>query len=190
MAAICLAAAALATAGCDQKMRYQPRYQAMDESHFEPFGDKRAARPLVEGTVPRGYLDGDSLLHTGKIEGKDSEVYPFTITKEVLERGRERFNIQCSPCHGRLGNGNGMIVQRGMVRPPDYTEDRLTTAPPGYIFGVISNGFGRMFRQDQIPVRDRWAIVAYVKTLQHSRTAKLEDVPEADRPKVAAGGAQ
>jgi hypothetical protein len=190
MAAICLAAAALATAGCDQKMRYQPRYQAMDMSHFEPFGDKRAARPLVEGTVPRGHLDADGLLHTGKLNGQDSEAYPFEITREVLERGQERFNIQCSPCHGRQGNGNGMIVQRGMVRPPDYTEDRLTTAPPGYIFGVISNGFGRMFRQDQIPVRDRWAIVAYVKTLQHSRTAKLEDVPEVDRPKVAAGGAQ
>ncbi len=188
-AAIALALAALALSGCDQKMRYQPRYQPLDKSGFEAFGDGRQGRPTIAGTVARGQLYADDLLNTGKLDGKDSDVYPFPITREILERGHERFNIQCSPCHGRLGDGNGMIVQRGMVRPPSYHDDRLSTAPPGYIYGVITNGFGRMFKQPQIQVRDRWAIAAYIKALQASQNAAPEDVPEADRPKIAAGGA-
>ena len=178
-----------ALCGCDQKMRYQPRYQPMDQSAFAPFEDQREARPIIEGTVARGQLYADSLLHTGKApDGTDSSEYPFSITREVLERGQARFNIYCSPCHGRTGEGNGMIVQRGMVQPPSYHDDRLTTAPPGYIVNVITNGFGRMFKQPQVPVRDRWAIAAYVKTLQMSQNADPAAVPQAVRDQAAAAG--
>ena len=193
LASACAAAllALAVTAGCDQKMRYQPRYQPLDMSEFAPFGDSRTGRPIPDGTVARGQLYDDTLLHSGKApDGTDSEQYPFDITREVLERGQERFNIYCSPCHGYRGDGNGMIVQRGMVRPPSYHEDRLTTAPPGYIVNVIGNGFGRMFKQGHIPAHDRWAIAAYVKTLQLSQDADPADLPAGAADARAAGGAQ
>ena len=188
LSAACALTLLAALCGCDQKMRYQPRYQPSDQSVFAAFEDHRTGRPTIEGTVARGQLYADTLLHTGKApDGSDSSEYPFSITREVLERGQARFNISCSPCHGRTGDGNGMIVQRGMVQPPSYHDDRLTTAPPGYIVNVIGNGFGRMFKQPQVPVRDRWAIAAYIKTLQLRQNADPAEVPQEVRDQATAG---
>ena len=175
---------ALVLAGCQQQMGGQPSYKPQDENPM--FADHRAARPLVPGTVFRGDLRADDALYTGKVNGKEVDEFPIKITREVLERGENRFNIYCSPCHSKLGDGNGMIVQRGVSRPPSYYEDRLLTAPLGHIYDVITNGYGRMYSYDHVPVRDRWCIVAYVKTLQIRHEGKLSDVPPALQPKLEA----
>ena len=170
-------------------MHDQPKYEPLEESPF--FGDARSARPIVPGTVARGRLHDDTLLYTGKVGGADADVFPFPITGEVLERGRERFNIFCSVCHGRLGDGEGMIARRGFRRPPSYHIDRLRQAPVGHFFDVITNGFGAMpDHATQIPVRDRWAIIAYIRALQRSQHATLDDVPLQEREKLTAGGQQ
>ena len=122
---------------------------------------------------------------TGKVNGKPAEVFPFEMTRAVMDRGHERFDIYCSPCHSRTGMGDGMIVRRGYRRPPTFHQDRLRQAAPGYIFDVITNGFGAMpDYAAQIPVPDRWAIVAYVRALQRSQQATLADVPTADRVRL------
>jgi len=160
-------------------MHDQPKYIPLRQSSF--FGDDRSARPLVPGTVARGTLNADSLLQTGKANGQDSTVFPFAIDAQVMERGQERFNIYCSPCHGRTGLGDGMIVRRGFRRPPSFHQDRLRTAPVGQLFDVITNGFGAMpDYAAQIAPADRWAIIAYVRALQLSEHATVADVP-ADR---------
>jgi len=167
-------------------MHDQPKYEALEASDF--FSDGRSARPIVEGTVARGHLNEDTLLFQGKLNGKPAEVFPFPITLQDLDRGQERYNIYCTPCHDRLGNGEGMVVRRGFRRPPSYHIDRLRQAPPGYLFDVITNGFGAM--QDysaQIAVRDRWAIVAYIRALQLSQNARLTDVPESERNSLSGG---
>lgn len=164
-------------------MHVQPRYHTLDPSPF--FADGRSARPLVEGTVPRGHLRIDELMYTGKVNGKDADVFPFPITRAVLERGQQRFNIFCTPCHDRTGNGNGMIVQRGFRHPPSYHIDRLRKAPVGHFFDVITNGFGAMYSfASRIPPKDRWAIVAYIRALQLSEGATLADVPAAERAQL------
>ena len=165
-----------ALAGCRQKMADQPAYRPLQESEFFP--DHRSARPLVPGTVPRGHLKTDDATFTGR-EGKDFvDRFPHPVTRSMLERGRERYDIFCSPCHDRLGNGLGMVVRRGFPQPPSLHLDRLREAKPGYFFDVITRGFGRMPEYaPQIPVEDRWAIVAYVKALQLSQHARPEDVP-------------
>ena len=165
---------------CQQRMADQPRYKPLARSEF--FNDERSARPLVEGTVARGHLDSDEQFYTGKVNGKLVDSFPFPITKQVLERGEERFNIYCSPCHDRRGTGQGMVVRRGYRAPPSYHIDRLRNAPPGHFFDIITHGFGVMpdYAQ-QVPPRDRWAIVAYIRALQLSQNAKLADVPEAAR---------
>ena len=184
-----LLAAALLT-GCRQDMQDQPKFIPLRPSAF--FADGRSARPLVEGTVARGHLDADTALYTGKkADGKFIEAFPLPVTRALLDRGQQRFNIYCSPCHGMLGYGNGMIARRGLNHPPpqSYHIDRLRQAPVGYFFDVITNGVGAM--QDysaQIEPRDRWAIVAYVRALQLSQHASLEDVPPAKRPALAPGG--
>ena len=170
--------------GCQQDMATQPSQHAQDAS--ELFRDGRAARPLVANTVFRGNLRDSDALWTGKENGKDVEKFPIDVTKDVLLRGQDRFNIYCAPCHSKLGDGDGMVVRRGVKRPPSFTDDRLLTAPVGYYFGVVTNGFGSMYPYDHIPVRDRWAIIAYVKALQFSQRATLNDVPEADRQKLMA----
>jgi hypothetical protein len=165
---------------CQQKMADQPRYKPLAKSDF--FDDQRASRPLVEGTVARGHLQADEYFYTGKINGQPVDRFPFPVTKGMLLRGQERYDIFCSPCHDRVGTGQGMIVRRGYRPPPSYHIDRLRTAPPGYFFDVISHGFGAM--QDyaeQVPPEDRWAIVAYIRALQLSQNAKLADVPERER---------
>lgn len=169
--------------GCQQQMGIQPYYQPLEENPL--FEDKRAVRPLEPGTVSRGDLRENDALYTGKVDGKLVEAFPMEITQEIIDRGENRFNIYCAPCHSKLGDGNGMIVQRGVYRPPSFTDDRLVTAPVGHIYDVITNGFGRMYSYNQqIPVRDRWAIVAYVKTLQVAGRGTVADVPEAERERL------
>lgn len=175
-------------AGCRLDMHTQPRYNPYDATDF--FADGQSARLPVEGTVPRGdlTLGPNELLYTGKLNGQPSESFPFPVTQELVERGRERYNIFCSPCHGFAGDGDGMIVQRGFRRPPSLHEDRLRTAPAGHIFDVITNGQGVMLPYGyRVPPRDRWAIVSYVRALQLSRQASLDDLPEADRAKLQGG---
>jgi mono/diheme cytochrome c family protein len=125
------------------------------------------------------------LLETGRTDGQFADEFPFPITAEVMARGHERFDIFCSPCHGRLGNGDGMIVRRGFRRPPTFHQDRLRQVPPGYVFDVITNGFGAMpDYASQIPAGDRWAIVAYLKALQRSQHAPLADLPPSERARL------
>ncbi len=179
----------LGAAGCRYDMQDQPKYIPLRESDFYP--DHRSERPLVDGTVPRGYLDADELLYTGKVNGQDSDVFPFPVTADVLARGQERFNIFCSPCHDRTGSGNGMVVRRGYRQPPSFHIDRLRSSPVGHFFDVITNGFGAMpDYKDQVPVRDRWAIVAYIRALQLSERANIGDVPADQRGKLPGGGRQ
>jgi mono/diheme cytochrome c family protein len=184
--------AALALAGCRQDMHDTPRYEPLEASTF--FADGRSSRMLVANTVPRGLLREDTHLNEGRIDGKLATTFPMPVTAEVMARGQERFNVFCSPCHGRTGSGNGMVVQRGFRAPPSYHEDRLRNAPVGYFFDVMTNGFGAM--QDysaQVPVADRWAIAAYIRALQLSQRATVDDVPQnrradLDRPATVPGG--
>jgi mono/diheme cytochrome c family protein len=178
-----IALLAAAAAACRQDMHDQPNYQPLEASAF--FGDAQASRMLVEGTVARGHLNDDALLHTGKVDGNPALLFPFPITEEVMARGRQRFNIYCSPCHAETGLGDGMIVRRGFRRPPVLTEQRLREAPPGYFFDVITNGFGAMpDYAAQVKVEDRWAIAAYIRALQLAGHASVDDVPAADRPRL------
>jgi len=182
-AGACLAL--LTLAACRQDMHDAPRYDPLEASTVLPGG--ASAQPIVEGTVARGHLDDDEQMYTGKVNGKLADTFPFAITAADLDRGQERFNIYCSPCHGRTGEGNGMVVQRGFKQPPSYHIDRLRQQPPGFFFDVITNGFGAMpdYRA-QIPVDDRWRIVAYVKALQLSHDATPADVPAAELQKLTA----
>ena len=135
-------------------------------------------RPPVEGTVARGQLHDDTYFYTGKFGSNPGDYMPFPVTMDVLSRGRERFNIYCAPCHSRVGDGNGMIVQRGFRAPPSYHTERLRKAPLGYFFDVMTNGFGAMPEYaTQVPARDRWCIVAYIRALQLSQDATMSDVP-------------
>ena len=169
--------------GCRQDMHDQPKYIPLRESTF--FGDLRSARPFVEGTVARGHLHDDTLLYSGKTGSADAAVFPFAVDARVMARGQERFDIYCSPCHGRTGLGDGMVVRRGYRRPPSYHQDRLRDAPVGHFFDVITNGFGAMpDYASQIAAVDRWAIVAYVRALQLSEHATLADVPAGERDKI------
>ena len=165
---------------CQQKMADQPRYKPLQKSDF--FADERGARPLVEGTVARGHLEADEHFYAGKINGNPVDRFPFPITKEVLLRGQERYNIFCSPCHDQVGTGQGMIVRRGYRPPPSFHIDRLRTAPDGHFFDVMTHGFGAMpdYAQ-QIPPADRWAIVGYIRALQFSQNTRVGDLPEKER---------
>jgi mono/diheme cytochrome c family protein len=186
-------AVALALAGCRQDMHDAPRYEPLEANTF--FANGSASRMLVANTVPRGLLREDTHLNEGRVDGKLATTFPMAVTPAVMQRGQERFNVFCSPCHGRTGSGNGMVVQRGFRAPPSYHEDRLRNAPVGYFFDVMTNGFGAM--QDyasQVPVADRWAIAAYIRALQLSQRATLADVPadrraELDRPAAAPAAA-
>jgi mono/diheme cytochrome c family protein len=173
----------LLCAGCRQDMHVQPRYNPFDPTDF--FEDGQSARMPVAGTVPRGDLttgpEGE-LLYTGKINGAVADAFPIPVTRDILNRGRERFSINCEPCHGMSGDGDGMIVQRGFRRPPSLHSDRLRTAPAGHFFEVITNGFGAMYPYGyRVEPRDRWAIVAYIRALQLSRKVSISDVPAAER---------
>jgi mono/diheme cytochrome c family protein len=178
-----------AFAGCRQKMANQPRYDPLEASDF--FADGMASRPRIAGTVARGELAIDSFVATGKIGGQDADGFPFPVTEQVMDRGQERFNIYCSECHGRLGDGNGMIPARGYRRPPSFHTQSLRTAKTGHFFDVMTNGFGAMPPYaPQVPVNDRWAIVAYIRALQLSQNGTINDVPPAMRAQLANGGAR
>lgn len=177
---------ALACAGCGntlrQDMANQPRQNPLSPSSF--FADGRSERPAIDDTVAHGSIAEDALFIP-----KNSNTFPLLLTKELLDRGQDRYVIFCSPCHGLQGDGNGMITLRGMKHPPTYHQDRLRNVPNGYIFDVITNGFGAMYGYSaQIAPRDRWAIVAYVRALQLSRNAHVADLPANLREKLMAGG--
>lgn len=181
-------ATVLAGAGCVQQMADQPRYEPLEASPF--FDDGRASRPLVEGTVPRGQLRADVPFFTGKRGGKPIEQFPRRLLKDtepdrLLARGRERYDIFCSVCHGRVGTGDGMVVRAGFPQPPSYHIERLRNAPPGHFFDVITNGIGRMRDYAaEVPPQDRWAIVAYIRALQLSQHADVSELSEADRKQL------
>lgn len=185
----------LSAAGCRYDMQDQPRYKAYKKSDF--FKDGRASRDLPEGTVPRGLLKADKAFYTGKIANPDPNVvvttttdalgntlvssfpndideFPVPVTKELVDRGQERYNIYCIVCHGPVGKGDGMVSRRGFPQPPTYHDDRLRNAPVGHFFDVITNGWGKMNSYaSAVPAGDRWAIIAYIRALQVSQAPDL-----------------
>ena len=159
----------LVASGCyqGQRMDDQPKYEALEAA--DAFPDDQSARPRVPGTVAQ-----NEPLLTGIPDEN-----PLPITLSLLQRGRERFDIYCSPCHGRLGDGEGMIVQRGFPHPPSYHSQRLREAPDGHFFSVITHGYGAMYSYAaRVPPEDRWAIVAYIRALQLSQHAAIAELPE------------
>jgi cytochrome c553 len=178
--------ASLAFAGCGstlrQDMANQPRQNPLSPAEFFP--DGRSARPIQDNTVIRGSVAEDDLFVP-----KDSNAFPLPLTQELLQRGQDRYKIFCSPCHGLQGDGNGMVTLRGMKHPPTYHQDRLRNVPAGYLFDVVTNGFGAMNGYSmQLAPADRWAVVAYVRALQLSRNARVADLPAELREKLTAGG--
>jgi cytochrome c5 len=179
--------AAFGVVGCDntlrQDMANQPRVNPLAPSDF--FADGRSERPAIENTVARGSVENDTLFVP-----KDSNAFPLPLTKELLQRGQERYGIFCTPCHGIQGDGQGMVAMRGMKHPPSYHQERLRGVPNGYLYDVVTNGFGAMYGYSaQIPPRDRWAIVAYVRALQVSRNARIGELPAGLKEKLMARGA-
>lgn len=180
-----LALCVMTLAGCQgttdierlrQEMYNQSKFEPLEKNTF--FDDTRASRPWIAGTVARGHLRTDTHLYTGMVNGEPAKTYPFAITREVLQRGQERYEIFCTPCHGELGDGRGMVVRRGLKQPTSYHIDRLRAESPGYYFDVMTNGFGVMYSYaSRIKPHDRWAIAAYIQALQLSQNATLEDVP-------------
>lgn len=166
----------IAATSCRRDMQDQPRFKPLEGSRF--FADSRSARPVPAGTIARDELNDTDVFHTGLNNGAFTTQFPVPITKKLLLRGEQRYNVFCTPCHGFLGDGNGMVAKRGFKWPANLHTDRLRNAPPGYLFQVISNGYGAMpdYRH-QIPPGDRWAILAYVRALQLSRNATLADIP-------------
>jgi cytochrome c553 len=177
---------ALCDTGCRRDMFQQPSEKPLERSDF--FRDNRmASRPLPPHTIARGHLDDDDAFYSGKIGTNLVTTFPFPITREVLLRGQERFDIHCAPCHGRTGDGNGIIPQRGFPVPPSYHIDRLRAAPAGHFFDVITHGYGVMYSYaTRVDPADRWAIAAYIRALQLSHDAKISDVPEQQRAQLEA----
>jgi mono/diheme cytochrome c family protein len=170
---------------CRQDMHDTPRFEAFEAS--AAFTDGRASRSAPTGTVARGWLREDEALYTGKVDGQTVEAIPFAITHADVLRGQERFTIYCTPCHGQLGDGNGMVVQRGLRQAGNLQQDRLRQERIGYFFDVITNGFGAMQGYaEQVPVRDRWLIAAYIRALQYSQNASVDDVPQNRRAELDA----
>ena len=179
----CLGSIAMLLAGCRLDMHIQPKYLPDEPTTF--FNDGRSERPVVPGTVARGQLRTDELLYTGKENGVVADRFPFAMTRADLERGRERYNIYCTPCHDYTGGGQGMIVQRGFPPPPSFHLERLRQAPAGHYFEVITNGFGSMYSYaSRVEPEDRWRIAAYIRALQLSQHATMQDVPENERTKL------
>ncbi|MCH7945056.1 MAG: cytochrome c [Armatimonadetes bacterium] len=177
--AVCLAAFAAGVAGCHPDMWIQPKYKAQEKSEF--FADNMSSRQPVRGTVPFGEKKDDDAYYRGYVDGKLVREFPVPVTRDLIERGQERFDIFCRHCHGAIGDGEGMIAQRGFKVEQTiatYHTDRLREMPVGHFFDVITNGYGVMFPfKDRIPVEDRWAIVAYVRVLQRSQNASAADLP-------------
>lgn len=175
----------LSGAACRQDMHDQPKIKAYREAEFFP--DSRGGRSIPEGTIPRGFLQDDEHLYTGKVNGQFTDEFPFQVTRDVLERGRDRFAIYCTPCHGQTGMGNGMVVQRGFRPPPTFHSDQIRKQTVGYWFDVMTNGFGAMpdYRA-QVSPEDRWAVAAYIRALQLSQHATTADVPPDKLSELAA----
>ncbi|MDQ2843037.1 MAG: cytochrome c [Acidobacteriota bacterium] len=162
--------AVLFAVGCRQDMHNQPRYKPLAATDF--FGDGRSERPTIPDTVARGQLRIDQARYTGKANGQDIDYFPIQITHADVLRGQQRFDIYCTPCHGRLGNGHGMVVSRGLRQPPSYLEPRLVNAPVGHFFDVMTNGYGAMYSYaSRVAPDDRWRIAAYIRALQLSEDA-------------------
>lgn len=193
---LCSLVAWAAASGCTQDMADQPRYEPLEASAF--FANGMASRPLVQGTVARGYLRVDTEFYQGTVDGKPTATFPLRmvsqelhlsgddreITEKILVRGA-RFNIFCTPCHGQVGDGDGMVVKRGFPAPPSLHIDRLREAPVGHFYDVATRGFGRMPTYAvQVPPVDRWAIVAYIRALQLSQHAAAQELPAQDRAKL------
>jgi cytochrome c553 len=174
----------LLVTSCRRDMFNQPSSKPLSKNDF--FQDNQmASRQLVAHTVARGHLEEDEAFYTGKIGTNLVTTFPIPVTHELLERGRERFDIYCSVCHGRTGEGNGMIVQRGFPVPPSYHIDRLRQAPVGHFFDVMTQGYGIMYSYaERVMPEDRWAIAAYIRALQLSQGTKLADLPASERAKL------
>ena len=190
ISALLLSGMGLFLTGCRQDMQDQPKYKPQRPSEF--FADGRSGRPELEGTIARGELNEDVAFHEGKDEkGNDIDSFPVAVDKAFILRGQQRYDIYCAPCHGRIGNGLGMIVRRGFKQPPSYHIDRLRNAPVGHYYDVITNGYGAMLNYaQQVQPRDRWAIIAYIRTLQYSQNANVSELtadartnlPDAGKP--------
>lgn len=175
--------AALSLAACRQDMHDTPRYEAYEAS--AAYADGRASRSAPDGTVARGGLREDEALQTGKLNGQFVSAIPFSVSHADVRRGQERFTIYCTPCHGQLGDGNGMVVQRGLRQAANFHQDRLRQESVGYFYDVITNGFGAMYDySDRIAAQDRWEIAAWVRVLQRSRNATLAEVPPEERERL------
>jgi mono/diheme cytochrome c family protein len=171
--------------GCQQQMANEPRYEPLEASKFFP--DGRSSRDLVPGTVARGQLHFEEPLYTGTVQGAEVTDLPLPLTPELLARGQERYNIYCIPCHDAVGTGHGMIIRRGYPNPPSYHIPRLRQAPIGHFFAVMTNGYGAMPNYDYIIApQDRWAIAAYIRTLQLSQHAPAADLPAEVRQQLEA----
>jgi len=172
----------MVAAGCTD-MYNDARIKPLQKSDF--YADRQSARPLVQGTVPRGTARTDELFTTGKVNGRFSTAFPMAVTDSLLDRGEDRFNVFCSPCHSRIGDGQGMIVRRGFPRPVSFHSDSVRAKPAGFFFDVITNGFDRMYSYaPSIPVGDRWAIVAYLRALQLSRRVDVRTLTDAERDRL------
>jgi mono/diheme cytochrome c family protein len=183
--AIC---AVLLLAGCAQRMADQPKIKPLAASDFFPSG--QSAQPLRPDTVARGEPYNDELLSTGKMNGQYADLFPFPVTRDVVLRGRSLYDAFCAVCHDRTGSGNGVVVQKGFTAPPVLHDDRLVDEAAGYFFDVITNGIAAVAQMpgyaSQISITDRWAIVAYLRALQLSQHAALNDVPPEVRPTLEA----
>lgn len=181
---LCVTLALFCAGGCyQQKMADQPRFEPLEASVF--FDDGQASRHLVPGTVARGHLDLDEHFTRGKVNGQPVEEFPMPVTRDLLNRGRERMEIFCSPCHDHLGTGEGMVVRRGFPHPPSWHSDHMREMAVGEFFQVITHGFGRMPAYGtRLSPEDRWAIVAYLRALQLSQYAPISELPAEDAAKV------
>ncbi len=180
--------ATILLAGCAQQMANQPKVKPLTASDF--FADGQSSRPLPPNTIARSDVVNDELLNTGQINGQDADLFPFPITRDILLRGQEEFSIYCAVCHDRTGSANGMVVQNGYTAPPVLYDSSVFDNPVGFYFGVITSGFSATdvmpSYASQISVNDRWAIVAYIRALQLSQHATLNDVPPEVRPTLEA----
>ncbi len=182
-AAFVVVGLAVFSVACRQDMQDQPKYKPLHESNF--FADHRSERPQIDGTVARGHLRVDQARYTGKAGGNDVTTFPWQMTRQDLGRGQQRYNIYCSPCHSRVGDGLGMIVLRGFRQPPSYHIQRLKDAPVGHFFDVITNGYGSMPSYgSRVSPDDRWRVIAYVRVLQFAEGASINDVPPDQRNNI------
>ena len=168
--------------GCElrQAMYDQEKYEPLEASNF--FADGMTFRQPISGTVARGQLMLDPHFYQGKVDDQLASTLPVEAASELLERGRERYDSFCAPCHDKTGSGNGMIVKRGLKQPPSFHQQRLREIPVGHFFDVMTNGYGLMYSYaSRIPVEDRWAIVAYIKVLQHSQNLEIDKLPAEDQ---------